>query len=281
VTSEDDVWRGKTARLVREFRTRIEAGVWRDGQALPGTRELAEQTRVSVATVNEAMKALAAAGLVENRARVGRVVRSAHLPQATMRHTPHVLIVGGYAGTGKTEFGRIITRRTGWMHIDKDVITRPLTEVALQLLGQPTRDRESEVYLSQVRPREYEALMATAHDNVSCKAGAVITAPFLCEFADPAWLAREQSRFANEGATSTLVWVTCDTQTMHTYLRGRGAARDTHKLEHWDEYLASIDLDFRPPAEHVVIDNSASAEPLHIQAERLIQRRSQAVSPTG
>ncbi|MCL2092505.1 MAG: GntR family transcriptional regulator [Micrococcales bacterium] len=270
MTTDDE--RGKTARVTREFRTRIEAGVWRDGEALPGTRTLAEQFGVSIATVNEAMKALATEGLVENRARSGRVVRSAHLVNIPVRRRPHVVLVGGYAGTGKTEFGRIMTRLTGWMHIDKDTITRPVVEAALEALGRPASDRESPTYLSQIRPREYEALIATAHDNVSCGAGAILTAPFLREYADPAWLARELNRFANEGANSTVVWVTCDIESMHTYLRGRGAARDNHKLEAWDEYLTSIDLDFRPPVNHVVIDNSASAEPLKTQAERLVSQ---------
>lgn len=262
--------RGKTTRVTREFRTRIEAGVWRDGESLPATRALAQQFNVSIATVNEAMKTLATEGLVENRARSGRVVRSAHLVQVPVRRRPHVVLVGGYAGTGKTEFGRIMTRLTGWMHIDKDTITRPVVEAALDALGQPTSDRESPIYMSHIRPREYEALIATAHDNVSCGAGAILTAPFLREYADQAWLTRELNRFDSEGARSTVVWVTCDVESMHTYLRGRGAARDNRKLEAWDDYLASIDLDFRPVVTHVVIDNSARAEPLKNQAERLV-----------
>jgi len=158
------------------------------------------------------------------------------------------------------------------MSIDKDTITGPVVEVALEALGRPASDRESPVYLSQVRPREYEALIATAHDNVSCGAGAILVAPFLRECADPAWLARELGRFADEGASVTVVWVTCDAESMHAYLRGRGAPRDAHKLGAWDEYLASIDLAFRPIVDHVVINSSAGADPLQTQAERLVAR---------
>ncbi|MCL2850050.1 MAG: ATP-binding protein [Micrococcales bacterium] len=189
-----------------------------------------------------------------------------------VRRQCHVVLVGGYAGTGKTELGRTLTRLTGWMHIDKDTITGPVVEAALEALGRPADDRESAAYLSQVRPREYEALIATAHDNVSCGAGAIVTAPFLREYADPAWLARELKRFADEGAASTVVWVTCDVESMQSHLRRRGAARDNHKLGTWDEYLASIDLGFRPLVDHVVIDTSATAEPLTTQAERLVSQ---------
>jgi hypothetical protein len=71
-------------------------------------------------------------------------------------------------------------------------------------------------------------------------------------------------------ATTILVWVHCDPETMHTYLRHRGAARDAAKLANWDAYLASINIDFRPPVPHVLIDNSASSEPLQDQAKHLV-----------
>lgn len=61
-----------------------------------------------------------------------------------------------------------------------------------------------------------------------------------------------------------------DADTMLTYVRRRGAARDAHKLATWDEYIDGIDLDFRPGVDHHVIDNSLTAEPLRRQAERLL-----------
>jgi hypothetical protein len=59
---------------------------------------------------------------------------------------------------------------------------------------------------------------------------------------------------------------------MRSYLRHRGAARDSWKLAHWDEYLAGIDLDFQPEHEHVRIDNSLGSRPLHDQAQDLVAR---------
>lgn len=264
----------KTARLTREFRNRIESGTWRDGEALPSSKELASRFGASVYTVTRAIEPLAREGLIENKDRTARIVRSADLNGGRQgpRLSPHVVFIGGYAGSGKTEFGRILTQLTGWMHIDKDTITRPVVEVALETLGQPANDRESDVYLSKIRAREYEALMATAHDNTSCGAGAILTAPFVQEYSDPAWLAREQSRFVEDGAKTTFVWVSCDVESMHTYLRGRGAGRDAWKLANWDTYVETrIDVNFRPVVPHVVVDNSTSAEPLRLQAKRLIQ----------
>lgn len=260
------------ARIVRDVRTQIEAGVLRDGEALPSTRALAGRFGVSVFTINEAMKTLAHLGLVENVSRSRRVVRNPHPVVASVPlRAPRAVLIGGYAGSGKSELGRILTRLTGWMIIDKDTITRPVVECALEALGQPGHDRDSETYLSVIRPREYEALMATAHENTECGAGAIVTAPFVAEFADPAWLDRERSRFAEDDVPMTVVWVSCDAESMHTYIRRRGAARDAAKLADWDGWLQQIDLDFRPVHEHVVVENSADAEPLIEQAKRLLR----------
>ena len=36
---------------------------------------------------------------------------------------------------------------TGWPMLDKDTMTRPVVEAALEITGQPPNDRESETYL--------------------------------------------------------------------------------------------------------------------------------------
>jgi predicted kinase len=258
-------------RIVRDVRNQIAAGELRDGEALPPTRALAEHFGVSVFTINEAMKILAAEGLVENKSRSRRTVRAPGLAAATVPcHPRRIVLVGGYAGSGKTELGRVLARRTGWPILDKDTMTRPLVERTLEALGQPTNDRDSDVYISQVRPLEYEALMAAAYENAECGVAVIVTAPFIAEFSDPAWLERERARFEDRGVTAEVVWVACDTEMMHTYIRRRGAARDAAKLADWPAYLAKVEPERRPAGKHFVIDNSADAERLPDQAERLL-----------
>lgn len=260
------------ARIVRDLRNQIEAGDLRDGQALPSTRALAERFGVSVFTVNEAMRTLSEAGLVESQSRSRRIVR-APVPEREQRGQipPRMLLIGGYAGSGKTEFGRILSRKTGWALLDKDTVTRPLVERSLEALGRPAHDRDSTTYLSEVRPREYEALMDVAYENAACGTPAIVTAPFLAEFADAAWIEREEAKFTDAGVPAVVVWVSCDAETMHTYIRRRGAARDGAKLADWANYVGAIDLELRPAADHLLIDNSLGADPLTTQAQRLIE----------
>ncbi|MGW4214802.1 GntR family transcriptional regulator [Lentzea sp. NPDC004789] len=260
-------------QIARHVRNDIEAGVLRHGQALPSTREMAKEWDTSVFTVTEAMKLLEREGLVISKSRAGRVVNA---PEQSARgdvrtHRPTVMLIGGYAGSGKTELGRILARETGWPMLDKDTLTRPVVEAALETLGRSPHDRESEVYLEVVRPREYEALLAATTENVQCGNSAIVTAPFIKEFKDLAWMNRTVATFEALEATVVVVWVYCDEATMHTYVRHRGAARDAVKLGNWAEYVAAIDTSFRPPVEHRVVDNSASSEPLQAQAKRLVE----------
>ncbi|GAA3226016.1 AAA family ATPase [Actinocorallia longicatena] len=260
-------------QVARNLRNDIEAGGLRHGEALPSTRALAERWDTSVHTINEAMRVLIEEGLVISESRSKRVVNA---PDQNLRadlrtQAPHVVIVGGYAGSGKTELGRILARETGWPMLDKDTLTRPVVEAALEVLGLSPNDRESDAYLTKIRPREYEALLAAAEENVSCGNSVILTAPYLRELKDAAWVARIQALFSAKNATTSLVWVYCDPDTMNTYIRHRGAARDAHKLAHWQEYLAGVDVQFRPAGAHFVVDNSASSEPLQAQAREVLK----------
>ncbi|MFI9528046.1 GntR family transcriptional regulator [Micromonospora rosaria] len=260
-------------QVARNIRNDIESGILRDGEVLPTTRELAKLWGVSVFTISEAMRVLAEEGLVSSKSRSKRVVTA---PDQGGRkeirlRTPRVLIVGGFAGSGKTELGRIVARETGWPILDKDTLTRPVLEAALEIMGLSPNDRESEDYISLMRPREYESLMSAANENVSCGNSAIITAPFLAEFRDQAWLERVKATFSDMGAATTIVWVYCDASTMHTYIRHRGAARDAAKLADWAGYLSRINVEFRPDFPHILIDNCSSGIPLQTQARELVQ----------
>jgi len=259
-------------QVARTIRNEIEAGILRDGDVLPSTRELAAHWGVSVFTVAEAMKLLVQENLIITKARSKRIV---HAPTAAPRprmrsQAPRVLLIGGYAGSGKTHLGRILARETGWPLLDKDTLTRPVVEAALEALGSSPHDRESDTYLQVVRPREYEALMAAVDENVTCGASVIVTAPFLREFADRAWLDRLHADQAASDVSTTLIWVHCDAETMQTYIRHRGAARDAGKLTGWTHYVNGVDLEFRPAAPHIVIDNRPSAAPLQKQARDVI-----------
>lgn len=271
----NDLQRGTSALVIaRQLRNDIEAGRLNHGQQLPSTRALADEWHTSVATINRAMSMLADEGLVVNKARSSRLVNypggvsgQAGGPGKPLR----VVMIGGYAGSGKTELGRILAKSTGWAILDKDTSTRAVVEAALESLGQSPNDRESDLYLSVIRPAEYDSLIALVTENAQCGNSSVVTAPFIREFADQAWCDRVAANLKSLGAELHVIWVRCDPATMRTYLRHRGAARDAAKLTNWDQYVESINIDFRPALPHVVVDNSSDSSPLQQQAAGLLE----------
>ena len=274
-TPNDRLTRSEALHLqvARSIRNDIAAGVLRDGDVLPSTRELATQWGVSVFTITEAMKLLSGDGLVASKSRSKRVVTA---PESA-RHVepkvtqPQVLLIGGYAGSGKTELGRILARETGWPILDKDTMTRPVVEAALEMIGLSPNDRESAGYLEKVRPREYESLTAAMMENLECGVSSVVAAPFLREFNDAAWMGRTKASIEAMNGRATFVWVYCDADSMHAYIRRRGAARDGGKLADWPGYLSKISTEFRPAGDHHVLNNCTSGEPLQDQARELLK----------
>jgi pimeloyl-ACP methyl ester carboxylesterase/predicted kinase len=183
---------------------------------------------------------------------------------------PTVVLIGGYAGSGKTELSRLVARRTGWATLDKDTLS-PVVEAGLIAAGASPDDRETSTYL-QLRPSEYEALIAAVIENVRCGVSVVASAPFIREFCDEVWCERVRAALTPFRAQLHLIWVKCDPASMHAYLVRRGATRDAAKLAAWDHYLEGVDLDYQPAAPYHLVDNSQGGRPLEGQAAELVAR---------
>lgn len=262
-------------QIARELRNDIESGRLQPGQRLPSTRDLATQFNVSVGAINDAMDVLTKEGLVVSRARSGRIVATdlhASARESLQRTRPRAVIVGGYAGSGKTEFGRILARETKWAMMDKDTLTRSIVDTALVQLGSSIQDRESSTYLDVVRPAEYECLEAAMLENISCGVSVICTAPFLREFKQRSWFERTAATLNAQGADMSVIWIRCNPDSMHSYIKRRAAIRDTWKLNNWAEYLRrDVDTGFTPPWPHAIIVNNLDSEPLQAQAKEFLR----------
>jgi predicted kinase len=130
-----------------------------------------------------------------------------------------------------------------------------MAERLLTSLGGDPNDRHSELYLSEVRPLEYRCLMETAYDNLDCGVSTVLSAPFIAELQQESWLRRLTNKCASKGADVAVLWVRCDLDSMREYMEFRAAPRDSWKLQNWDAYASTIDVDNSPPGVHVTVDN--------------------------
>ncbi|MBT2507508.1 AAA family ATPase [Streptomyces sp. ISL-98] len=172
---------------------------------------------------------------------------------------PSVVLVGGFAGSGKSEFAKFLGGLTGWPILDKDSLTRPLVDQLLVALGGEAHDRSSALYREKVRPFEYRCLMEAAWDNVDCGTSTILDAPFISEFSQAEWMQRFHNRCRSKRVSVATIWVECDPESMREYIEFRGAARDAYKMDAWDEYLSTLNLELRPQGPHFVVDNRLGA----------------------
>lgn len=173
---------------------------------------------------------------------------------------PTLILVAGGPGAGKTTFGRALAKRlASSVLLDKDVLASPWVDAMLARLNDGQVDRDSEVYWNDVRPLEYEALLAVALDNLALGKSVVAVAPFGPELRDMAWRDACTRRVGQCDAALRIVWLATDAATARERMSARGDARDQWKLAHWDEF-AGVERFAAPAAGLVVLDNVAGVD---------------------
>jgi DNA-binding GntR family transcriptional regulator len=100
---------GLAEQIGRKIRDQILTGVLTHGQALPSTRQLADEWDVSVNTINAALAPLIADGLVLSRDRVGRVVNAPEAHNLSQR----VSQIEAAVATLRTRLDRLEGNDTG------------------------------------------------------------------------------------------------------------------------------------------------------------------------
>ena len=71
--------------------------------------------------------------------------------------------------------------------------------------------------------------------------GQQINAPFTREVHDEKFLKDFSKKLADHGAKLVVIWVVTKPEICHQRMIDRNSVRDTWKLEHWDEYVKTID----------------------------------------
>lgn len=171
--------------------------------------------------------------------------------------TTKLVLIGGMPGSGKTYIGKELAKKTG-LFVDKDTISRFFTEKMLLELGSNIDDRESDIYLSNVRDLEYETMMKHAFENLELGHNVLCSAPFIKEFGDEKWL--DDMSFEADLLDSEIlkIWVHVDLPTARERIISRGASRDNWKLSNWDQYVSGLPVAAPDVEGVIVIDNTQS-----------------------
>ena len=152
----------------------------------------------------------------------------------------HLILVTSPPASGKTFISKKLAKKLEHIvYLDKDALI-PLSKRVFIAAGEEI-NRSSDFFEENVRNYEYDVIVDIAIEALEYEDLVLINAPFTREIRDDAYITSLKERLASVGAKLTLVWIVTDIEVCRQRMIARNSDRDTWKLEHWDEYIATRD----------------------------------------
>ena len=126
------------------------------------------------------------------------------------------------------------------VYLDKDTLV-PLSNVVFDCANQE-RNRSSEFFEKYIRNVEYDVTMDFALEALKYEDCVLINAPFTREIRDNVFMKDLRNRLKEHNCGLYVVWVETKLEICRQRMISRNSPRDTWKLEHWDEYIATRDF---------------------------------------
>ncbi|KND59948.1 Phosphate starvation-inducible protein PhoH, putative ATPase [Candidatus Burkholderia verschuerenii] len=153
----------------------------------------------------------------------------------------HLLFFCGHAGSGKTTLAKRLF--SPLMHasgepfclLDKDTLYGAYSAAAIgELTGDP-HDRDSPLFIQNLRDPEYRSLVDTAAENLALGVSVIVVAPLSREVRegrlfDRAWLG------IGDDVAIRVVWTHVREDVARERIVARCDPNDAYKLAHWEEY---------------------------------------------
>mgnify|MGYP000190618407 CR=1 FL=1 len=152
-----------------------------------------------------------------------------------------LILVTSPPACGKTYISKALAKRLQHVvYLDKDTLIT-LSKQIFVVAGQPY-DRSSDFFEKNIRDYEYECVVDLAMEALDYDDIVLINAPFTQEIRDMDYIHNLKAKLAEKNATLVVVWVETSPEIVHERMIARNSDRDTWKLAHWDEYIASCDF---------------------------------------
>ena len=156
-----------------------------------------------------------------------------------------LILVTSPPACGKTYVSKQLAKNLKHVvYLDKDTLI-VLSKQIFAVAGEPY-NRSSAFFEKNIRDYEYMAIVDIAMEALAYEDIVLINAPFTQEVRDTVYMENLRAKLREKGAHLTVVWVKADTEVCRQRMIQRNSDRDTWKLTHWDEYIAT--QDFRIPA---------------------------------
>ncbi len=126
------------------------------------------------------------------------------------------------------------------VYLDKDTLI-PLSKQIFKIAGEEY-NRSSKFFEREIRDYEYEVILDLAFESLKYADLVMVNAPFTREIRDDKYIKDLRAKLADVGAKLTVIWVVTDPEVCHQRMINRNSDRDVWKLEHWEEYLATLNF---------------------------------------
>lgn len=169
---------------------------------------------------------------------------------------PDVLLVAGPAASGKTVLATALAGAAGYVLLDLDQVTGPLTEAALALVGETPDALDRAGPGRDLRAARYACLTGAAAANLDAGHRVVVVAPFTAECADPiAFDALRVSLGQDARRRVVLVYLDAPPSLLGERLARRAAPRDRAKLTAVDQPVTRV-----PRVPHLRVDGTRTVD---------------------
>lgn len=157
-----------------------------------------------------------------------------------------LILVTSPPACGKTYISKALAKRLKHVvYLDKDTLIT-LSRHIFEVAGEPY-NRSSEFFEKNIRNPEYECVVDLALEALDYDDIVLINAPFTREIRDMAYISNLKVKLKEKDATLVVVWVETSPEIVHQRMMKRNSDRDTWKLSHWDEYIASCNFNVPEP----------------------------------
>lgn len=161
-----------------------------------------------------------------------------------------MILVTSPPACGKTYISKQLAKNLKHVvYLDKDTLI-PLSNRVFAAAGEEI-NRSSKFFEDNIRDYEYETIVDIGVEALEYDDIVLINAPFTKEVHDENTLERFRTKLRKKNAKLVIIWVVTDPKVCHQRMIARNSDRDTWKLQHWDQYIKTVDFSIPEPLERL------------------------------
>ena len=161
-----------------------------------------------------------------------------------------MILVTSPPACGKTYISKQLAKNLKHVvYLDKDTLI-PLSNRVFADAGEEI-NRSSKFFEDNIRDYEYETIVDIGVEALEYDDIVLINAPFTKEVHDEDTLERFRTKLRKKNAKLVIIWVVTDPKVCHQRMIARNSDRDTWKLQHWDQYIKTVDFSIPEPLERL------------------------------